>query len=156
MIRLVACLVLISSAACSSSPSQPEASVRPGVNEAYSEPDVSTWVERFEREGREIYDLRSEIVEACMLQPGDDVADVGAGTGLFVPLLSDAVGRTGSSGPPDWRQGCSGRVDRPLWRAISARARARSRRVPAGPNGQVMPSVRVSSPGDAAPDSHTA
>ncbi len=74
----------------------PEVSVRPGVNTAYQNADVVQWVERFEQEGREIYDSRNEIVAACGFRPGDDVADIGAGTGLFEPLLADAVGRTGS------------------------------------------------------------
>jgi predicted methyltransferase len=94
---IAAGLLLLASTACrSSAPATSEPSVRPGVNEAYQDPDVETWVGRFEREGRETYDLRREIVAACVLQPGDDVADVGAGTGLFVPLFAGAVGRTGS------------------------------------------------------------
>lgn len=75
----------------------PETSVRPGVNKEYLNPDlqVDQWVERFEREGREIYDHRQEIVAAIHLRRGQDVADVGAGTGLFTPLLARAVGPRG-------------------------------------------------------------
>ena len=78
-----------------SAPGDGEASVDPGVNDAYRNPDVATWVERFEREGREIFDLRQEIVAACGIRPGSRVADIGAGTGLFVPLFSEAVGPAG-------------------------------------------------------------
>ena len=74
----------------------PEESVKPGINDSYREPDVGQWVERFEREGREIYDRRDDIVAVCAIEPGSCVADIGAGTGLFVPLLSDAVGRGGT------------------------------------------------------------
>ena len=92
---IAGCLVLL--AGCrAAAPVEPEASVRPGVNRAYQSPDVGTWVERFEREGREIFDLREEIVAACSLRPGDDVADIGAGTGLFVPILARATGPTGT------------------------------------------------------------
>lgn len=74
-----------------------EASVRPGANTEYLKPDlqVAPWVERFEKEGREIYDRRAEIVAATRLAPGAAVADVGSGTGLFTMLFSDAVGASG-------------------------------------------------------------
>ena len=41
-------------------PPRDEQSVRPGVNAEYIKPDlqVEQWVERFEREGREIYTKR--------------------------------------------------------------------------------------------------
>lgn len=57
--------------------------------------DVEVWVERFETEGREAYDFRREIVASIGLEPGQRVADVGAGTGLFEPLLATAVGMQG-------------------------------------------------------------
>ena len=74
-----------------------EASVKPGVNAEYLKPDlnVAQWVERFEREGREIYDQREAIVAAVHLKPGMVVADIGAGTGLFTPYFSRAVGSKG-------------------------------------------------------------
>ncbi len=74
----------------------PEASVRPGINERYRDAPVDVWVERFERPGREIYDRRREIVAACGVGPGEEVADVGAGTGLFVEILSAAAGPQGT------------------------------------------------------------
>jgi ubiquinone/menaquinone biosynthesis C-methylase UbiE len=69
-----------------------------GINDSYKSPTlrVQEWVNRFEVEGREAYDLRREIVAAAGLEPGQSVADVGAGTGLFVPLLADAVGARGA------------------------------------------------------------
>jgi predicted methyltransferase len=74
-----------------------EVSVKPGINAEYLKPDldVTQWVERFEREGREIYDHREAIVTAARLKPGLVVADIGAGTGLFTPLFSRAVGPKG-------------------------------------------------------------
>jgi len=78
-------------------PAVAEASVKPGVNTEYLKPDldVSQWVERFEHEGREIYDHREAIVAAVGLKPGMVVADIGAGTGLFTPYFSRAVGAKG-------------------------------------------------------------
>ena len=68
-----------------------------GINETYKDPnlDVDVWVERFETEGREAFDFRHEIVAALALEPGQAVADVGAGTGLFEPLLAARVGPEG-------------------------------------------------------------
>jgi predicted methyltransferase len=57
--------------------------------------DVTPWVERFESESREIYTERAAIVAALEVRPGSDVADVGAGTGLFTGLLAEAVGPEG-------------------------------------------------------------
>lgn len=78
-------------------PAVAEASVKPGVNTEYLKPDldVAQWVERFEHEGREIYDHREAIVAAVGLKPGMVVADIGAGTGLFTPYFSRAVGAKG-------------------------------------------------------------
>lgn len=75
----------------------PETSAKPGVNADYLKPDldVTKWVERFEREGREIYDHREAIVAAARTKPGSTMADIGAGTGLFTPYFSRAVGARG-------------------------------------------------------------
>jgi ubiquinone/menaquinone biosynthesis C-methylase UbiE len=80
-----------------STPVGVEPSARPGVNAEYLKPDldVTQWVERFEREGREIYDHRAAIVAAARLKPGMVMADIGAGTGLFTPSFSRAVGPKG-------------------------------------------------------------
>ena len=69
-----------------------------GINDSYKSRtlNVKEWVDRFEVEGREAYDLRHQIVDALQLKPGQAVADVGAGTGLFEPLLANAVGPQGT------------------------------------------------------------
>lgn len=72
-----------------------EPSVRPGINAPFENPAVTQWIEAFEREGREIWDKRHEIVAALDLKPGMAVADIGAGTGFFVRLLAQAVGPDG-------------------------------------------------------------
>jgi predicted methyltransferase len=70
-------------------------SVRPGINAPFENPEVTQWIEAFEREGREIWDKRLEIVAALELRPGMAVADIGAGTGFFVRLLAQEVGPRG-------------------------------------------------------------
>jgi ubiquinone/menaquinone biosynthesis C-methylase UbiE len=72
-----------------------EKSVRPGVNKSFENPDVGQFIERFEREGREIFDQRKKIFAACRLKPGMAMADVGAGTGLYTRMFSPAVGVKG-------------------------------------------------------------
>lgn len=72
-----------------------EQSVKPGINDSFQDPNASQYVERFEREGREVYDQRDKIIEACEIKPGMIIADVGAGTGLFTRLLSKATGDEG-------------------------------------------------------------
>jgi predicted methyltransferase len=73
-----------------------ENSVRPGINRYYEKPDWDRWVRAFERPGREVYDRRHAIVAATGIHEGMDVADIGAGTGLFTRLFSSEVGSDGS------------------------------------------------------------
>ncbi len=67
------------------------------INAGFKDPDADPqrWVERFEGESREIFVHRAEIAAAVGLAPGERVADVGAGTGLFLPLFGAAVGEAG-------------------------------------------------------------
>ena len=58
--------------------------------------DASQWTKRFEHEGRAIYDKRFEILDAMHLKPGMDVADIGAGSGLFSRLIAQRVGPSGT------------------------------------------------------------
>ncbi len=68
-----------------------------GINDRFLDPSLNPndFVERFERDGREAYEARNAILEAASIQSGMRVADVGAGTGLFTVLFSDAVGNDG-------------------------------------------------------------
>jgi predicted methyltransferase len=70
----------------------------PGPNDAYHDPRVSAlvWQHYFEDDGRgEIYQKREAILALAPVQAGMTVADIGAGTGLFSMMLSDAVGPSG-------------------------------------------------------------
>jgi ubiquinone/menaquinone biosynthesis C-methylase UbiE len=75
----------------------PEASVREGVNERFLDPElnVANYVDLFEGESREIAQSRDAILAALNLKPGMCVADIGAGTGLFMEGLAQAVGSEG-------------------------------------------------------------
>jgi ubiquinone/menaquinone biosynthesis C-methylase UbiE len=68
-----------------------------GINDRYLAPDlkITEWVERFEGESREVFAHRHRITAALDLKPGQAVADVGAGTGLYVPFLAERVGKSG-------------------------------------------------------------
>jgi precorrin-6B methylase 2 len=73
-----------------------EESVRPGVNKSFVDPDVEYYQNLFEGESRTIYKFREEILETLELSPGDDVADIGAGTGFFSLMFAEAVGPKGT------------------------------------------------------------
>jgi ubiquinone/menaquinone biosynthesis C-methylase UbiE len=53
------------------------------------------WMDRFEIESREIYASQKAIVASLPLKDGSTIADVGAGTGLFLTPFSQAVGASG-------------------------------------------------------------
>ena len=72
-----------------------EKSVKPGINDSFRNPNVKEWVERFEGESRETFDKRKEVVEACQIKPGEVVADIGAGTGLYTRLFAKEVDTKG-------------------------------------------------------------
>ena len=75
---------------------EPSASVRPGINQPYF---VEGALERFtgvlEAESREVVKRRGAIVAALGLTSGSQVADIGAGTGLFTLPIARRVGSAG-------------------------------------------------------------
>jgi predicted methyltransferase len=88
-------LALTATAGAAYPTSAQEKSVNPGINDPFKKPDIKAFIERFETESREIYQFRNRIVEACRPKPGDRVADIGAGTGLFTRLFARKVGPAG-------------------------------------------------------------
>lgn len=72
-----------------------EKSVKPGINDSFRDPDPKEFLGRFEVESREVFSRRKEILAACQIEPGQTVADIGAGTGLFTRLFAEAVGQEG-------------------------------------------------------------
>lgn len=57
--------------------------------------DIDKFVSRFEAPDREVFSAREAIVDALAIKPGESIADVGAGTGIFEELFSSAVGPGG-------------------------------------------------------------
>ena len=68
------------------------------MNKKFTDPnaDIQQFVKRFENEARDIYVKRQDITRAVGLRPGDAVADIGAGTGLFTQLFAEQVGPKGT------------------------------------------------------------
>lgn len=75
--------------------SSQQSRVDPAINERYKDPDLDDLVTRLEREGRSVYKYRHAIVAALGLDAGDDVADVGAGTGFLTRLIARQVAPEG-------------------------------------------------------------
>ena len=72
-------------------------SVKPGINKRFKDPemDLAKAKETFEGESREIFVHRAKIAKILDLQPGQSVADIGSGTGLFLPYFAQDVGSQG-------------------------------------------------------------
>ena len=68
------------------------------MNKKFTDPnaDIQQFVKRFENEARDVYAKRQDITRAVGLKPGDAVADIGAGTGLFTFLFAEQVGPKGT------------------------------------------------------------
>jgi ubiquinone/menaquinone biosynthesis C-methylase UbiE len=69
--------------------------VDPAINERFRNPDMEDLETTLEREDRNVYIARYAVVEALGLEAGDDVADVGAGTGFITRLMAEQVGPRG-------------------------------------------------------------
>ena len=72
--------------------------VTPNINQSFKSDtlDVEGWASRFSGESREAFHARHDVVKAMALKPGEAVADVGAGTGIYTRLFAQAVGPTGT------------------------------------------------------------
>jgi ubiquinone/menaquinone biosynthesis C-methylase UbiE len=68
------------------------------MNKKFTDPeaDIEHFVKQFENEARDVYAKRRQITRAVDLRPGDAVADIGAGTGLFTQLFAAQVGPKGT------------------------------------------------------------
>ncbi len=90
---LLVCFPLAATTPAQNPTANTDDSVAPGINDNFLDPnlDVAEWVERFEVESREVYNARQEVLRRLNLQPGDRVADIGAGTGFYSLLMADEV-----------------------------------------------------------------
>ncbi len=105
--RLALLAALLVAPACSAQETQPplearsepaEPQVRPDVNAAYLDPalDVERLARGFASEGREAFAARDAVTQALPIEPGMAVADIGAGTGIYLEPFADAVGPDGT------------------------------------------------------------
>jgi ubiquinone/menaquinone biosynthesis C-methylase UbiE len=78
-----------------SAPLPAEQNANPGINRHYENANVTQWRGVFERDGREVWDRRDDIIRHLRLRPGSRVADIGAGTGFFTVLMAREVGQAG-------------------------------------------------------------
>jgi ubiquinone/menaquinone biosynthesis C-methylase UbiE len=83
VIFVCACLTAVAAAQ--------ESSVKPGINDSYDKTTVENKVKQFERANRDVVQKQNDILDICLLKPGMDVADVGAGSGLFTRLFAAKV-----------------------------------------------------------------
>jgi FkbM family methyltransferase len=76
---------------------QAETNVAPTINSNFksADLDVESWATRFTGESREVFHARHDVVKALQLKAGDQIADIGAGTGLYTRLFAQAVGPSG-------------------------------------------------------------
>ncbi len=96
-LRVVVSAALLGASVFASTGCAQEQSVNPGINDRFENPDIEVWLGRFERENRDVYKGRNEIVSRVGLRPGMDVADIGAGTGFFTVLFAQEIGPTGKA-----------------------------------------------------------
>ncbi len=96
-IRLLSMALLVVAACKSSPPPASPQSVKPGINKDFLDPalDPQKFIERFETESREIFTERAAVAAMVGLKPGQSMADIGAGTGLFTLPFAEAVGPKG-------------------------------------------------------------
>ena len=94
---LFLCSLIVVSSVYAQPKAKKRSPVPQNINDRFldTELDPQEWLDRFEVESREVYANRREIVKAVELKPGQVIADVGAGTGLFVSLFSAATTQQG-------------------------------------------------------------
>jgi len=68
-----------------------------GTNKSFLDPDMDPehYAGIFENDTRDVYIHRDNILKAMNLKKGQVVADIGASTGAFLPLIMKEIGPTG-------------------------------------------------------------
>ena len=89
--RGTAILLLSSGLAFGQAPGLPE-----GINDRFVNPNMEEVANLLEKEHPDVYDHRHEIVSALDLDPGMDVAEIGAGTGFIANEIARKVGSDGT------------------------------------------------------------
>ena len=94
---LLLCSSIAATVAAQAGEPRAEVEAQPGANQTFLSEDlnVGRFAEIFEGESREVYAERAPIIDVLRLRPGMTVADIGAGTGAFLPELRARVGSKG-------------------------------------------------------------
>lgn len=93
---LAACLAgTLALAACGGSEKVVEAEPLEPQPYGTEESNVELWLDTMEVGSRELYAARDAVVAALRLKPGERIADIGSGTGLYTILFSPQVGAGG-------------------------------------------------------------
>ena len=58
--------------------------------------DAEEWAKRFDDPTRDTWQMPTEVVTSMRIEAGMRIADIGAGTGYFLPYLSAAAGASGT------------------------------------------------------------
>lgn len=95
LLNFLPAVMLAALAACSPAPAPEDAIETAPPAEAEDDLNLDLWLERMEVGSRELYSAREAVVAALNLQDGDVIADIGAGTGLYALMFSEAVGPSG-------------------------------------------------------------
>ena len=98
VVRVVvgACLVVLSAVRIAAEEPTPPATASDRATAVESFADVEYWSKIFDDPKRDVWQKPRELVAALALQPGQTVADLGAGTGYFSRYLAAAVGPAGT------------------------------------------------------------
>lgn len=74
-----------------------EENVAPTINNSFKDPelDIERYAQSFSGESREVFTAREEVIATIGLKPGQTVADIGAGTGIYTRLFAREVGAEG-------------------------------------------------------------
>ena len=74
-----------------------EENVAPTINRTFKDPelDIDRYTQSFSGESREVFTAREEVIATIGLEPGQTIADIGAGTGIYTRLFAREVGAEG-------------------------------------------------------------
>ncbi len=97
VLRIAVVAAMVSAVACSEPQSAGDGAAPRSGETAPAEEEINLdlWLERLEVGSRELYSAREAVVDAVGLKPGDWVADIGSGTGLYTLLFAEQVGPAG-------------------------------------------------------------
>lgn len=95
--RLFTLFAAMTACAPAAEPAAPEHHHHGGGPLVHRFQNAEQWAKEFDDPARDAWQRPADVVAAMKIAPGMTVADIGAGTGYFLPHLSRAVGDTGKA-----------------------------------------------------------